>query len=76
MRIEDFWVDQVIYNVDFMVNVPSGSEDECKKISKTLIMPNEITLPEIETVIFAKFKRVTEIIRIDEVMDGLSMKDV
>ncbi|CAD5900126.1 hypothetical protein CMALT430_90024 [Carnobacterium maltaromaticum] len=76
MRIEDYWVDRIIYNVSFIVESFRGRDEvKFKKINKTLIMPYEATTKEVTELILTRFKDVSEVTLIEEVMDGLSLKE-
>ncbi|MEG0732731.1 MAG: hypothetical protein RR470_10065 [Vagococcus sp.] len=77
MKIEDHWIDKVIYNVTFVVEVYRGpNEIEHKKLNRTLIMPYEITLQEVTKLTLTRFKNAIEVIEIDEVMDCLLLKEI
>lgn len=77
MKIEDHWIDKVIYNVTFVVEVYRGPDEiEHKKLNRTLIMPHEITLQEVTKLTLTRFKNAIEVIEIDEVMDCLLLKEI
>ncbi|WP_317913401.1 hypothetical protein [Carnobacterium maltaromaticum] len=71
MKIEDNYKDVVIYNVIFSVA-------QNKQINKTIILNatmDEITEERIEGIVLKTFKNVLEVIKVDEVMDGLLLRD-
>lgn len=76
MKIEEYWEDKVIYHVTFFIETYKVSgKIELEKITKLLIMTPEITLQGITNLVLAKFKNVSEVISVEEVMDGLLLKE-
>lgn len=71
MRIEDNYKDVVIYNVIFRV-------ENNREINRTIILNatfDGIADERIEGIVLKTFKNVLEVIRVDEVMDGLLLRD-
>lgn len=72
MRIEDKWDDGFLYFVDFQVlqgNISKG-------IRKSLVIPEELTKPEVEKLIKHNFKSVVNINSIDYYDEVLSLKSL
>lgn len=71
MRIEDNYRDIVIYNVVFRV----GRD---RKIARTIILnatEKEVTNNVIEAIVANTFNNVSEVLCVDEVMDGLLLHE-
>lgn len=71
MRIEDNYKDVVIYNVIFRVA-------QNKQINRTIILNatfDGVTEEKIEDIVFKTFKNVLEVVKVDEVMDGLLLRE-
>lgn len=71
MRIEDSYKDVVIYNVIFRVA-------QNRMINRTIILNatfDGVTEEKIEDIVLKTFKNVLEVIKVDEVMDGLLLRD-
>lgn len=71
MKIEEHWMDAVVYNVSF---VPKHSLDTT--INKMLILNNDIDETEIYTIISKKFNNVDRVISILFIGDGLVTKNL
>ncbi|WP_317945309.1 hypothetical protein [Carnobacterium maltaromaticum] len=74
MRIEDFWLDKIIYHVRFKVEYQSEKVIESRILNRTLIIPAEYDESMIENVILTKFKNVKSVLHIDEISEGLLLK--
>lgn len=71
MKIEDHWKDSFIYCVQFLT-----AEQIERKITKFIVLPKKYTSQEIELMVGTKFKNVKKTLFIDELGDGLLLKEL
>lgn len=71
MKIEDHWKDSFIYCVQFLT-----AEQIERKITKFIVLPKKYSSQEIELMVGTKFKNVKKTLFIDELGDGLLLKEL
>lgn len=68
MAIEDYWVDSVLYYVEFI-------SLDGRKITKELIFPMDVSESQLRKFVHTSFFNVKKVKRIDHVSEVLSIKD-
>lgn len=71
MKIEDHWNDGFIYCVQFLT-----SEQTERKITKFIVLPKKYSVTEIDLMVTTKFQNVKQTLFIDELGDGLLLKEL
>ena len=70
--IEKYWDDVTVYYVEFTA---MNTQGQTRKFGRTLIFGSEVSEQEVYTLVKSRLNNIVEVTAVDELSDGLLLRD-